>query len=96
MSIFNSFLHLISGRKSALAQADSIVGTIIGLMHEAEGLYPNGADKLEHVRLQLESAWHKFDSIAVSFETAWPVISSLIATLVSLYTASGAFKRKAI
>jgi hypothetical protein len=93
MSIFKSILNLFSS--TPMAQADAAVATVLGLVHEAEGLYPAGADKLEHVRVNLERSWHKFDALAVSFQDAWPVISSMITALVSLYKASGAFKRKA-
>ena len=93
MSIFQSFLKFFSGG-TVLEEADTVVSTVLGLMHDAESKFPNGAEKLEHVRAGLQAAWDKFDSLAVTFESAWPVISTLITTLVSFYNASGAFGHK--
>lgn len=94
MSIFKSFLHFFAGG-SVLDEADAVVSTVLGLIHDAEAKFPSGAEKLEHVRAGLQSVWSKFDSLAVTFESAWPTISTLIGTLVTFFNASGAFKHSA-
>ena len=94
MSIFKSLLHLFGGG-SVLSEADTVVSTVLGLIHDAESKFPSGAEKLEHVRAGLQSAWSKFDQLAVTFEHAWPVLSALVTTIVGFYNASGAFGHKA-
>jgi len=97
----NGFFHAIhkffSG-SDPIDQADAVVSKTIGLMQDAEALFPaagSGASKLEHVRQGLATAWGDFKAIAVDFEQAWVVIGPLIAALVSFYKTTGAFHRSA-
>lgn len=97
MSIFTSLLHMVTGggAGNVVAEADEVVSTVLGLMHDAESKFPSGAEKLEHVRAGLAAAWSKFDSLAVTFESAWPAISTAIGALVTFFNAAGVFKKAA-
>lgn len=96
MSFFSYIHRLFSSNSAAVIdQADTVVAKIVGLVQEAETMFPHGADKLEHVKRGLQIVWDDFKAIEASFEQAWPAISALISTLVGLYNTAGAFKHAA-
>ncbi len=43
-----------------------------------------GAQKLEMIRLQIESAFEKYKTLEVSFTDVWPAIQSIIAITVKI------------
>jgi hypothetical protein len=53
-----------------------------------------GAAKLEMVRKMLESAYGQAQDASVQFSAIWPVLSSMVGGIVTLYNTSGVFTKK--
>jgi hypothetical protein len=62
----------------------SLLPIILEAMHQAEALFGKdspGAQKLEIVRIAIEAAYAKEQSVVAPFEQIWPTLAMLIGSL---------------
>ena len=82
----------------------TIIKTVLGLLpvvveavKAIETALPEsgaGAQKLEIIKATLSSAYEVANDTVASFESIWPVLSSMIAAIVAAFNAAGVFKKK--
>lgn len=78
-----------------LKQVISLMPQVIELIRQVETFFPMpgvGKDKLEMVRSLLQKTYEISGVASVSFDALWPVLSTLIASMVAIYNKTGVFK----
>lgn len=88
MSKFDDLLNAAR----AVAALRPLIGAIID---EVEAAFPNipGKDKLNHALAAIAAAWDQIEALKGIFDTALPIIRAVIAAIVSIRNASGAFSK---
>ncbi len=74
----------------------SLLPLILEVVKAVEKALPEGTQgsiKLGLVRGAMESAYEIADDAVGSFEKVWPALEKTVATVVSVYNASGVFKK---
>lgn len=77
-----------------LQLALSLLPQLLQIVTAVEGMLPGqgkGAQKLDYVRRMLESAFTKANTFGVAFSQLWPVLSSMVGTIVSIKNETGEF-----
>lgn len=75
----------------------SLLPTIIDFVKSLEKAIPDGNkgdDKLKALQAILETVYKNSSDATVKFEKLWPVINSVIGTVVSLFNKTGVFKKQ--
>jgi hypothetical protein len=76
-----------------VAQLFPIIAQTIKSVEEALPEPGYGSKKLEVVRTALQSAFNSVEGAKITFDELWPTVNNIITMLVSLYNASGLFKK---
>jgi hypothetical protein len=80
---------------SAVGSLLPVAGTFVQAVESAMPAGTPGAAKLETVRVGMASVYNASGEVAVAFETVWPHLQAVIASLVAIYNSMGIFHKDA-
>lgn len=75
----------------------TIFPLLIDVVKSIENAIPDsgkGKEKLEAVKVVLESTFKSATDVVGSFEQVWPALSSAVSGIVAMLNAAGVFKKK--
>lgn len=78
--------------KTILELIPAIITAITAIEESIPG-QGNGEKKLEIVKATLQQAYATGSGVTGAFETVWPAISGAVAAVVTVFNATGAFKK---
>jgi hypothetical protein len=82
---------------SVIKTVVSLMPVVIELIKTVEAAVPDGGvgkQKLELVKAALEKVFATATDLTATFQQVWPVMESIVGSLVAIFNAVGIFKKK--